>query len=36
MKDGFRNFVEWFPEKLQLSGQMQRFVKEDHILVVDL
>ena len=27
MKGNFRKFVEWFPEKLQLSGQIQGFVK---------
>ena len=26
-KGNSRNFVEWFPEQLQLSGQIQRFVK---------
>ena len=32
----FRQFVQWFPEKLQLSGQIQGYVKEGLILAVDL
>ena len=35
MKGDFRIFVEWFPEKLQLSGEIQGFVKEGLVLVVD-
>ena len=30
-----RNFVEWFPEQLQLSRQIQGFIKGGAFLVVD-